>query len=150
MVVLGLAFGLAIVALLNPVVGLQLYVVAPVAVNVVEEPAQIGLEPLVAFTVGIAVTVTVDVAVLEQPLLVPVTVYVVVVVGLATGLYIEVELNPVEGNQLYVVAPFAIIETEPPEQIPGPFGVAVTFGIGFTITVTVAVLVQLPIVPVTV
>ena len=62
------------VVLLNPVAGTQLYVVAPEAVNVVELPAQIGLVPLTAFTVGMEVTVIVEVVVLEHPLLVPVIV----------------------------------------------------------------------------
>ena len=59
-------------------------------------------------------------------------------------------LNPVLGAQLKVVAPFAVIFTEEPVHIPAALEVAVTFGIGFTVTVTVPVFVQLPVVPVTV
>ena len=47
---------------------------APVAVKVVELPAQIAEEAAVAVTVGIGLTVTATVAVLEHPLVVPVTV----------------------------------------------------------------------------
>ena len=62
--------------------GIQLYVVAPDAVSVLEAPAQMGLVPEVAVTVGVGVTVTVSWDVLVQPFApVPVTVYVVVAPG---------------------------------------------------------------------
>ena len=61
--------------------GIQLYVEAPLAVSVVEDPAQIEFVP-VAVTVGSAFTVTVIVAVFVHPAAeVPVTVYVVVEAG---------------------------------------------------------------------
>jgi hypothetical protein len=70
----GLAAGLAQVVQDKPVDGDQLYVVAPVAVSVVEEPLQmLTAEP--ALTVGNALTVIVTLAVLVHPFpLVPVTV----------------------------------------------------------------------------
>jgi hypothetical protein len=62
--------------------GIQAYVEAPVAVNVVELPVQIDALDAVAVTAGEAFTVMRRVDVLVQPLIsVPVTVYVVVVVG---------------------------------------------------------------------
>ena len=75
MVVVGLATGLLQVVQDKPVDADQLYAVAPVAVNVVDEPEQIlTAEP--ALTVGRGLTVTATLAVLEQPVvvLVPVTV----------------------------------------------------------------------------
>ena len=74
-VTVGLATGLLQVVHDKPVDGDQLYAVAPVAVNVVDEPLQIlTAEP--ALTVGRGLTVTATLAVLEQPVdvLVPVTV----------------------------------------------------------------------------
>ena len=59
-------------------------------------------------------------------------------------------LRPVEGDQLYVVAPDAVIEVELPEQIVDDTGVTVTVGVGLTVMVRVAVPEQLPVVPVTV
>jgi hypothetical protein len=53
-----------------------------------------------AETVGIGFTVTETELVAEHPLLVAVTVYEVVDAGVATGLAIVVELNPVAGSQL--------------------------------------------------
>ena len=55
-----------------PIFGLQLYVVAPVAVKLAVVPAQIVGE--FTPTVGVAFTVTVDTAVPVQPAVVPVTV----------------------------------------------------------------------------
>jgi len=58
----------------NPVDGNHAYVVAPVAVRVVDEPLQIAA-PAPALTTGNGFTVIVTVAVLLQPrVLVPVTV----------------------------------------------------------------------------
>jgi hypothetical protein len=70
----GLAVTLAPVVADRPVAGAQLYVVPPLAVNVVDAPAQIAtLEP--ALIVGTELTVTVTLAVFTQPLAsVPVTV----------------------------------------------------------------------------
>ena len=56
----GVETGVAIEGLLNPVVGVQLKLVAPLAVKAVEEPEQIVVVPETE-TVGIAFTVTVTV-----------------------------------------------------------------------------------------
>ena len=73
-VTVGLATGLAHVVHDKPVDADQLYAVAPVAVNVVDEPVQI-LTPEPALTEGNEFTVTITLAVPEHPLeLVPVTV----------------------------------------------------------------------------
>ena len=103
-------------------------------------------------TVGKGFTVTVTVAVPVHPAAeVPVTVYVVVTVGDAVGLAQVVQLNPVDGAQLYVDAPLAVSEVLLPEQMEGAFGLTVMVGKGFTVTVTVAVPVQPDdVVPVTV
>lgn len=62
--------------------GIQLYVDAPVAVNVAELPEQIVVVDVDAVTVGRGLTVIVRVAVPVQPFAaVPVTVYVVVDAG---------------------------------------------------------------------
>jgi hypothetical protein len=111
-------------------------------------PKQIVAEPL-AVTVGKGVTVTVTAAVFEHPRDVPVTVYVLVTVGVATGVALVVLLNPVEGDQTYVVAPLAVNVVEVPLQIVIS-GLTVTFGTGLTVMVTVDVLLQGPVVPVTV
>jgi len=49
-----------------------------------------------------------------------------------------------------VVAPEAVSDVEVPEQMFAEAGVIVTVGVAATFTVTVAVLLQLPVVPVTV
>lgn len=62
--------------------GFQVYVDAPLAVSVVDEPTQIVGVPAVAVTVGVPTTVTVTWLVFVQPFEpVPTTVYVVVDVG---------------------------------------------------------------------
>ena len=103
-------------------------------------------------TVGVGLTVTVTVAVFVHPFAsVPVTVYVVVVVGLAVTVAAVVDDKPVAGLQLYVVAPFAVSDVLLPSQIVADAGVTVTVGLGFTVIVTVAVLVHpFPSVPVTI
>ena len=71
-VTVGLAVTLAPVVALNPVEGVQLYVVAPLAVNVAEFPLQIVGEFTV--TVGVGFTVTTEVTVPVQEPDVPVIV----------------------------------------------------------------------------
>ena len=44
-------------------------------------------------------------------------------------------LSPVAGDQLYVVAPDAVIEVELPEQIVDNTGVTVTVGVVLTVIV---------------
>jgi hypothetical protein len=84
----------------NPEDGDQLYVAAPEAFKVVDEPLQIAtLEP--PLTTGNGFTVIVTVAVFTQPLeFVPVTVYVVVAVGLAVGLAQFVQVRPLPGDHV--------------------------------------------------
>src|SRR5690349_13769405 len=86
------------VVLLNPVAGLQVYVLAPDAFSTVDCPAQIeagGTE-----ITGAGVTVTVTCAVDVHPSRVPVTVYVVVLAGVAVTLEPVVALRPVAGDQV--------------------------------------------------
>ena len=59
---------------LRPVTGSQLYVVAPEAVRVVEEPLQITPDKALPLTVGRGVTVRAIVAALLHPEAVPVMV----------------------------------------------------------------------------
>ncbi len=62
-----------------------------------------------------------------------------------------VQLKPVAGVHTYDVAPEpAKSVSELPGQIAEPLGAMLMLGVGFTVTVTGAVLVQLPDVPVTV
>ena len=85
---------------LSPVAGDHTYVLAPLAANVVEEPAHIVVTPPVAVTVGTGFTDIVVVAVLLQPAaLVPVTVYVRAVVVLHTTDAPVVALRLVAGVQ---------------------------------------------------
>ena len=94
----GFAVTVEPVVALNPVPGLQLYVVAPLAVSVVDEPEQIVEE--FTFTVGVGLTVRVEVLTALQEPVVPVTVYIVVATGFAVTVDPVVELNPVAGLQL--------------------------------------------------
>ena len=125
----------------KPVEGLQLYVEAPLAVSDVLAPLQI-VTAGETVTVGLGFTVTVTVAVFVHPFAsVPVIVYVVVAVGLAVTVAPVVEDKPVEGLQLYVEAPLAVSDVLEPLQIVTE-GETVTVGLGFTVTLTVAVLVH--------
>ena len=77
-----------------------------------------------------------------QPLLpVPTTVYVVVVEGDATGLAQAAQESVAEGVHTYVAAPVAVSVTELLGQIAVLLP-ADTVGKGFTVTVTLAELVQ--------
>jgi hypothetical protein len=70
----GLAVTAAVLVADNPVAGLQLYVLAPLAVNVILLPEKMVAELGVTTTAGSGLTVTVTVEVLLQPLpFVPVT-----------------------------------------------------------------------------
>ena len=75
-VVVGLATGLTQAVQLNAVLGDQVYVFAPLAVNVVLEPTHIVGDEGETLSVGNEFTVTVTVFVFTQPVtvLVPVTV----------------------------------------------------------------------------
>jgi len=144
----GLATGLAIAALLNPVLGLHEYVVPPLAPNVVELPEQ-KLTSAPAFATGVGVTVTTTASVEEQVPFDAVTVYVIVVLGEATGFAMFVALNPVAGNHVYVVPPEADKFVLVPEQIAAS-APAFAVGEGFTVTTTTSVEVHEPFATVTV
>ena len=115
----------------SPVV--HAYEVAPAAVKVAAAPAQIVGELTVV--IGNGLTVTVATAVEEQPKEVPVTVYEVVVAGVTEIGFVR---SPVV--HAYEVAPAAVKVAEAPSQIVGEL--TVVTGIGLTVTITVAELVQ--------
>ena len=121
---------------------------APPAVSVMFCPVQM-LAFGVTVTTGNGFTVTVTCAVEVHPLILPVTVYVVVDVGVAVTEEPLDELKVDEGVQLYVLAPPAVSVKFCPVQIAA-FGVTVTTGKVFTVTVTCAVEVQPLMSPVTV
>jgi hypothetical protein len=131
-------------AVLPPV--LQLYVLAPLAVNVDDSPLFIVAGFAEAVTVGNGFTVTVTVAVPVHPaVLVPVTVYVVVELGYT------VLLDPLPRlcDHVYVLAPPAVNTELAPEHIDDGEAVAYTDGGVFTVTLIDAVPVHPPLVPVT-
>ena len=72
------------------------------------------------------------------------------VVGFAVGLDELGLARLVVGVHEYVFAPLACNCIELPEQITGAAGIIEMFGLLFTVTVTVAASVQVPIVPVTI
>ena len=135
------------VAELSPVAGVHEYVVAPVAVSVVDCPLQI--ETLGETISMIPFTVTVTCADAVQPFVVPTTVYVVLEVGFAETLEPVELLSDEDGDQEYVVAPPAINVAGKPLHI-AVFGDTVTITV-VTVTVPCPVEVQpLTSVPVTV
>ena len=103
----------------------------------------LSLQPVGLLTViaGKGLMVTVVVVVLTHPLAsVPVTVYVVVVVVVVVTLVPVPLLRLPAGLQVYTLAPEALMLPLLPEQMPAP--VAVTVGLGLTVTRAVAVLVH--------
>lgn len=110
----------------------QTYDDAPLAVNVVEPPAQIILLPFIAI-LGLALTVTVLEALALQPFVVPVTEYVVVEPGLTV---MDEPVAPVD--QVYDDAPLAVRVVELPAQIVF-VPVIATLGIPLTVILIVAV-----------
>jgi hypothetical protein len=89
--------------------GIQRYVSAPEAPNVVLSPSQIVAGNAPAVTVGVVFTVTTTMALAVQPFnAVPMTVYVVVASGSASMLAPVVADNPVDGAHEYVSAPLAV------------------------------------------
>ena len=125
---------------------------APLAIMPMVSPLHIvGAMPVMAmFTVGVGFTVTVTVVLSEQLPLAPTTVYVCVAAGLALGFEQLVQLKPVAGVHVKFDAPLAVNVILLPLHIDGLGGVTVTFNVAPTVTVTVCVPVQLPLVPVTV
>ena len=92
----GIAVTVAPVVEFNPVPGVQVYVLAPLAVSVAVPPIKTVAEFTVTTTVPLP-TVTVEAAEEEHPLLVPVTVKTVVIVGFAVTMLPVVKLSPVAG-----------------------------------------------------
>ena len=120
------------------IAGAHVYVVAPLAVNVVELPEHMVGEPADTVMVGVVFTVTTTVFVPVQVTgeVEPVTVYVVVTVGLAVTVAPVVALNAVFGAHVYVPpapAPLAFNFVLLPEHIVGE--VAEALMVGFTVTV---------------
>ena len=99
-----------------------------------------------ALTVGGTFTITVTVAdALHPAALVPITVYVVVVVGLAVTVAPVVALNPVAGDQPYVIPPEAVNETPVlPKQIDGADGDTAIVGFAFTVMAYCGVVANAP------
>ena len=97
----GLAVTVEPVLELNPFEGVQLYVLAPVAINVAVLPGHSCTDEGDTLTTGSGLTITGTIVVPVQPLTsVPLTVYVVVVVGFALTLEPLVALKPVDGDQV--------------------------------------------------
>lgn len=128
----GTATGLWQFVQLNPVAGLQAYVLELLTFNVVVSPRQ-SVEK-VAVTVGVVTlicsTVTVTSAVPAAHPPVVVTVYVVVVAGDATGLAQVVQLNPLAGLHEKLFPELTCSTDESPMQIVA--GVAVAVGAELT------------------
>ena len=140
----GLAVTLGPVVPLRPVLGAQVYVLAPPAFSVDEPPGHIEDGVAEAVTVGGGLIVIVTEAVLEQPPeVVPVTVYVCDDAGLAVTVAPVVALKPVAGLHVYVPpapAPDPVRLTELPLQnVVGPEGFIVIVGGGVTVTTMLAV-----------
>ena len=138
----GVATGVAIVDELKPVAGDQLKVPEPDPESVILLPAQtVTSEP--ALAVGKDVTVTTIASLLVQFPEVTVSVYEVVEPGVAIGVAVVDELNPVAGDQLKVPEPEPDIVTLLPAQMETS-GPAFTVGKGVTVTNTSSLLVQFP------
>lgn len=90
---------------------------------------------------GLIVIVTVIVSVHPKDEI-PFIMYVDVTIGVAITLLPVEVLSPVDGIQVYMLAPFAVKFTESPIQIAGEAGVHVTVGKGLTTTVILVVFVH--------
>jgi hypothetical protein len=115
--------------------------------SVVEPPLHIVVTVAELLMFGPAITCTGIFTVRVHPFTsVPITVYVVLVSGVTR---MELPLWFM-GCQLYVLAPFAFSRMVLPGQIVSDDADAVTLGNAFTVMVTVLVVEQEPLVPVTV
>lgn len=145
----GSAFTIEPVDALNVAAGLHVYAVPPEAVRLTLPPEQIAGDIGATLIVGVAFTVTTTVpgeALVHAPV-VPVKLYVVVEPG--DTLIVEPVKPP--GCHVYVVAPLPVNLVELPEHIVEGPAKAVTVGVGFTVTTTVAgiILLQPDVVPIT-
>jgi len=132
----GLAVTLEPVDALSEDEGVQVYVDAPLAVNVAGELLQIAVLGETVRTTEVTLTVPWPVEV--HPFAsVPVTVYVIVADGFATTDAPVVALNAVAGLHKYELAPLAVRVVDCPSHIDAEE--TVTTGSGFTVTVTCAV-----------
>ena len=113
--------------------GTQVYVTAPAAVNVADEPGQIAVGDATAVTVGLGNTVTVVTAEEVQVPILPTKVQVVFIVGVTAN---ETDTTG-PGNQVYDVAPLAFKVVVLPAQTVGVFGKMVNVGVGLTTNVIV-------------
>jgi hypothetical protein len=107
---------------------------------VVLVPEQIFDEPAVSVTVGVGFIVMVILSLPLHPLAsVPTIVYVVVVPGLALTTVPVVAFNPVAGLQVYETPPDAVSFAESTEHIATELALTLITGLGFTVTLTLAV-----------
>lgn len=100
----------------SAVEGLHEYVLAPVAVSMVDCPKQM-VSAGDTVTTGNEFTTTVTCIESMQPFKSPVTVYVVVDAGVATTLEPVDALSDEEGLHVYVLAPVAVSVADCPVQI---------------------------------
>ena len=126
--------------------GIQVYEFPPVAVSVAQLPGQTAVGFATAVLVGSGLTTSMTVRVELHPEVRPVTVYVVVTVGDTT----TVPVVRLPGIHVYEVAPDAVSVLDCPRQITVGEADAITVGTGTTLTFFSAVLVQVPLLAVSV
>jgi len=132
-VIVGLAVVFGPNVVVNAMFGLQLYVVAPLAVKLTELPKQINAGFGLIVTVGFGTTLAVAFCDwLLQPTLPPIILYTVVTVGFAITLGPFGVFKVALGVHVYVVALLAVSVTCVPAHIL-PL-VAVMVGFGYTVT----------------
>jgi hypothetical protein len=135
----GFAVTLVPVLELNPMVGVHVYMLAPLAVNVALFPVHMLVSEATTVTSGTGLTVIFTLAESLHPFAsVPTTQYEPEAVLSAVTEAPVVLVKPALGYHTYVVPPLAFITVLPPVQIDGETAVAVTDGLS-TDTLTVAV-----------
>ena len=133
-VIVGLAVVLAVLVDVNAVLGIHVYVVAPLAVKLIELFKQINAGFGKIVTVGFGTTLAVAFCVwLLQPTLPPMILYTVVTAGLAITTGPFGVFKVADGVHVYICALFAVNVTLVPAHIL-PL-VAVIVGFGTTVTV---------------